>query len=303
VEEAKPSPGELPSYLLGTYERGARVENSMSVDSEDRAVRFEAGNRYYYRTARIWDLNAYDVSVTDNAVRFETGPLMGKQLALSSVSPNCRIVLFDGDRLFRGDEVAECPMSARSALSASSCQWVGSWRKTTRSGPLGELLEVALSVELQPDHFFVSSTSTVSCHTGDCRFDAPLPQVGTWSDGDGTVVGPDLSGLEHLPVKECASLLTSTSLGVVPILQGLPAAPPPGAPPAAVDYGRCTSDQQCIGMCGQTGACTALCKYDVECVTPGEGIIAICQANRCMASCAAGNACPGGTVCRDGLCL
>jgi hypothetical protein len=294
----------VPSYLLGTYTRGTRVENSLSVDAEDRAVRFQSDGRYGYRSAKSWDAATYRLEVTEHSVRFVDGPLRGKQLSLSSVSPNCRIVKLDGDDLFRADEVSECPMSRRSALTASDCQVIGTWTRNTRQGSLSsELLEVAMSVQVQADRFFIRTESVTRCAGGDCRTDEQLPQVGTVTNlGD---LG--LDGFVHVPPAECLPMmLPKPAVEPQRLLNPVSFGPkdPPAAPSAPTLYGRCTADDQCSGgVCGAAGVCTSLCKYDVQCQSPGDGMVASCRAERCMATCATGNACPSGTACRDGLCL
>ncbi len=298
----------LPAYLVGTYSRGTRVENNVSVDAEDRAIRFTEDGRYFYRQNRSWSAVDYRVEVTDLSVIFVEGPLKGQMLALASVSPNCRIVKVDGDTLYRDDEVQGCAMSRQSALSARDCEIVGTWTQSTRTGDLTDLREVTTTVRVEADHFFVRSRSTTRCTGRDCRYDEARPEVGVWADA--RTLG--LAGFVHAPPAECSSMTPRRDLTPLTLTEGRVAlsevevpqvevAPEPGVEPTA--YGRCASDAQCHGSCGPAGVCTSDCKFDVDCASPGGGMIASCMGNRCVATCSSGNRCPSGTVCSDGRCL
>ncbi len=300
VDQTGEKPDTLPQWLLGTYSRGTRIEDSVTIESEDRAVRFEPGNKYAVRSGRTWNTATYDVSVTSSGLLFVDGPLKGKQLSYSSVSPNCRIIELDGEELFRGDVVAACPSRSAKALTASACDLAGTWRKTMRSGSLdGALFEVAVTVQVDSDRFFRRTQSSTSCAGGLCRHDETAPVVGTFD----LSLKSGLEGFEHERAPGC-------ELPVVPQVEVLPG--PALREPVEVEipavtiepklYGACSSSEQCLGVCDR-GQCTSVCKYDVQCATPGEGMIASCLGQRCVATCSTGNACPGGTACVDGLCL
>jgi hypothetical protein len=74
-DEPKAEAGKLPSYLLGVYERGSRVENSLALASENIAVEFVGEHQYRYRFGNAWSTVLHELAVTENSVRFETGPL------------------------------------------------------------------------------------------------------------------------------------------------------------------------------------------------------------------------------------
>ncbi|MBK7861518.1 MAG: hypothetical protein IPJ65_23465 [Archangiaceae bacterium] len=302
--ELGPHATALPAYLLGTYQSGTRVEDSVSVDGEEVAVRFETGNRYRYRSGGAWSTIAYPVSVTAQAVTFDDGPLRDERLSLAEVSPNCRIITLGGEPLYRPDAVAGCPMGASAALTADDCGLTGRWHRTTRTGQYPDVLEMALTVEVQADHFFKSSVSSLRCTAGQCRYDEEQPRVGTWSLREGQLVGPDVAGFTH-EVKPGCEASAPAPVGEIARLVFERPEPAPVAheAPAPRAYGRCEAQAQCTGQCSDFGVCTAPCRYDVQCGSPGDGMIAVCRGQKCMASCAAGNPCPGGMVCSDGLCL
>jgi len=306
-EQKPPAGAKLPSYLVGTYARGTRVVNSVSVPAEDRAIRFTDEGRYFYRQGESWSAVDYRLEVTDLSVKFVEGPLKGQMMALSSVSPNCRIVMVDGDSLFRDEEVAGCPMSRRSALSARDCEVVGTWRQNVRSGELGgTLVEASTIVRVEADRFFVRSRATTRCSAGACRYDEAAPEVGTWSD----VRALGLDGFEHVAPAECLPLMPRVEPAAPPVaielVTGLTVTTDEYVAPVVVEptqYGRCTSAAECNGACSEARVCTSFCTYDAECPSPGDGMIASCIANGCVAKCSSGNACPSGTACRDGRCL
>lgn len=288
---------QVPQWLIGTYSRGTRVEDSVTVESEDRALRFESGSQYAYRSGRTWSVATYDVKLSGDSVLFVNGPLRGKQLPLSAISANCRILELDGEALFRADSVAACPMPK--ALTADSCQTAGTWRKTMRTGSLAAgLFEVAITVNVEADGFFTRTQSSTTCTAGLCRFDESAPVVGVLGSKRTT----ELQGFEHVPLPGCRvapePLVAVATPGVL-IPVSLPVAKE--APVAPKAYGACASSSECTGLC-DSGQCTAACKYDVQCGSPGDGMIASCMGQRCRATCATGNACPGGTECTDGLC-
>ena len=296
--QVTPDAEQVPQWLLGTYSRGTRVEDSVTVESEDRALRFDTGNKYAYRSGSTWSVATYDVKVSGDGVVFVNGPLRGKQLALSAISANCRILELDGQVLFRGDTVAGCPMAK--ALTASTCETAGTWRKTMRTGSLSSgLFEVAITVKVEADGFFSRTQSSTTCNAGLCRYDETAPVVGVLGSKRST----DLEGFEHLPLPGCVvapePIVPVATTGLLIPHVALPVTQAPVEPKA---YGACASDAECTGVCDQ-GQCTAVCKYDVQCGSPGDGMIASCKAQRCRATCATGNACPNGTVCADGLCL
>jgi hypothetical protein len=296
-QQHTPDAEQVPQWLLGTYSRGTRVEDSVTIESEDRALRFEAGNKYAYRSGSAWSVATYDVKVSGESVLFLNGPLRGKQLPLSAVSPNCRILELDGEALFRGDTVAGCPLAK--ALSATTCETAGTWRKTVRTGTLSSgLFEVAVTVKVEADGFFSRTQSSTTCNAGVCRFDETAPVVGVLGSKRST----DLQGFEHQPLPGCVVAPEPVVAVLVPaFLPNVSLPPVHVAAPEPKAYGACSSDEECTGVCDQ-GQCTAECKYDVQCGSPGDGMIASCMGTRCRATCATGNACPAGTACADGLC-
>lgn len=242
----KPAPKQLPSHLIGTYARGHRVINSIAVDSDERSLRFESGNRYSVNGGA-----AYALEVTEHSVRFVDGPLEGKQLALGSVSPNCRIIKVDGDDLFRDGPVAQCPGMAGNALTAAQCAYVGTWSAISRSGALAELDERAVTVEVDADRFFRRVESRTKCTAGECRYDEELPQVGTWAFVQGRMMGPDLATMRFTPSAECAPMLPKPA----PVLEAevvllMPVVNAPVSQEPQVPAAVCKADVDCgVGSC------------------------------------------------------
>ncbi|MBL8921235.1 MAG: hypothetical protein JNJ54_20395 [Myxococcaceae bacterium] len=185
--------------LVGTYERGLRVENNVAISSEGAGVEFKADGTYRVKTGTSWSSAAGSWSVGSTSITFTGGAASGASVALSDVGEGCRVLTFKGVTLFRDDVVTSCSKKPAS-LSSAECRLVGTWSRSTDDGAIS----TDESVTLEKDRFFLHESGRTWCTsngtTTKCLRNSSRPAVGTWKVSSGKVTGaPDITGWSFEP--------------------------------------------------------------------------------------------------------
>ena len=179
--------------LVGSYESGTRVENNIAFSSEDVGLDLRADGTYRLKTGKNWSSAGGAWSVSSTALSFSGGSSAGKSVPLSNISEGCRVLEYEGKKLFRSDLVAACPKKP-AALSTSECRYVGTWSRSS-----GTSVSTDDSVTLEKDRFFSHESGRTTCtsygNTTKCLRNSSRPVVGTWKLVGSTLQGPpDVKG-------------------------------------------------------------------------------------------------------------
>lgn len=179
--------------LVGSYESGTRVENNIAFSSEDVGLDLRADGTYRLKTGKNWSSAGGSWSVSSTTLSFSGGSSSGKSVPLSKISEGCRIIEYEGTKLFRSDVVANCPKKP-AALTTSECRFVGTWSRSS-----GTSVSTDESVTLEKDRFFTHESGRTTCtsygNTTKCLRNSVRPVVGTWKLVGSTLQGPpDVKG-------------------------------------------------------------------------------------------------------------
>lgn len=185
--------------LVGTWERGTRVQDNIPFTSEGVGIDFKADGSYRVKTGSTWSSPGGTWSVSSTSITFTGGAAAGKRIALSEVLEGCRVLTFEGATLFRGDVVANCPKKPAS-LSPAECRLVGTWSRSTDDGTFS----TDESVTLEKDRFFRHESGRTRCTTygttSKCLRNEVRPAVGSWKLTAGKLTGaPDVTGWDFEP--------------------------------------------------------------------------------------------------------
>lgn len=151
---------------------------------------------YTYREG-MYTSEAAPFEVTTSAIRFASGPLQGKDVALpTGVIASCRILMVGGVALSREASVTDCPFPAPKR-TAAECALVGQHITESKSGSSSSGSSDSTSIVLEKDGFYrkVVGHSSWACYSTRCSvlYSAGPAEVGTWSLSGGQIAGPNIS--------------------------------------------------------------------------------------------------------------
>lgn len=237
-------PSPTPQWLVGSYSNGSDISNNTAQVAGDREIVFELGPMgatYRWKTGRTFYNTTGAWRVESNVIVLDGGPLGGARI---NVTPNCRILVVNGDTVWRGSRVSGCPWMPPPP-TAEECTLVGQWRWSTQSGsPGGSVMSSeGRSLNLDEDRFALYSTSrsTSRCVSNRCSTQAyyPRPTPGTWSLAAGVLMGVPVS-IEELRTWRVSNDEADLDAGVP--TQGICPQNPVRPTPPIGDGGAGTSD-------------------------------------------------------------